>query len=255
MATERSTGNLHVKLITPLHLLVFGSTLVVYNAPRIFRKAFADEHNGHGIFRNYRNWYFFFFAAGLLLVAVSSVGLSYMTYVVCGILGFLAFAYTLPILPFKQKRRLRDYGWAKILVLASVWTTATAVLPIIYHHARVSFYPFEILCRFIFIFTLCVIFDIRDMQDDLRNNLLTLPNKVGITRINWLINIALLCFVALGFIQYCQHQAPYLLISIIGTAIVTRVIATYLQKYPTDRSYMLLADGTMIVYSVLVLLG
>ena len=254
MATERFINFTSPAIITTLHILVFGSTLFVYNAPRVLRKAFARENNNQGILSNYRFWYFVFFFAGLLTSISSFFRLSWHMIIACGILGAIALSYSLPLLPFKNKKRLREYGWLKIIVLASVWTIATSVLPILYYNKHISHYPFEILLRFFFIFTLCVLFDIRDMQTDMQNNLHTLPNKMGIKNSYRLINITLLLFVGLSFIQYVRYASFERLMGAIFTAVITKFIAGYLQKHPSDRAYMGLADGVMLVYSLLVLL-
>ncbi len=38
------------------------------------------------------------------------------------------------------------------------------------------------------------------------------------------------------------------------TAAVSKVVVVYLKRYPTDRGYMALADGLMILYASLVCL-
>ncbi len=47
--------------------------------------------------------------------------------IAAGILSIFTFAYSWPLLPFKNKKRLRDFGWLKITVLASVWTVVTSI--------------------------------------------------------------------------------------------------------------------------------
>ena len=169
-------------------------------------------------------------------------------------LGIFAFAYFLPLLPFGDKKHLRDFGWVKISVLAGVWTMATSVLPILFWHKNISDFPFEILVRLVFIFTLCIIFDIRDMQADQVSNINTLPHKVGIRNSYRLINVTLLLLVALSVIQYARYQMPERFAGAILTVIFTWLVVRYLQKRPSERAYMLLADGVMLFYSVLVLL-
>ena len=252
MATEQFILIPGPVLLTPLHILIFGSTLLVYNAPRTLRRPFAHENNDQGKFRNPRTWYFTFFFLGLIITLYALPALSMHMLIACAVLGTLAFAYSLPILPLKNKKRLRDFGWLKILTLASVWTIATSVLPIVYHGKMIFAYPFEILLRLVFIFTLCIIFDIRDMQTDLRQNLYTLPNKMGTRNSYRLINGTLLLFVLLSGLQYIRYPMASRLISAIITAIITRIVVGYLRKHPTDRAYMGLADGMMLLYSILV---
>jgi len=168
----------------------------------------------------------------------------------CIILGVFAFSYFLPVLPFKNKKRIRDFGWLKIAVLAAVWTTATSVLPILYWRKQVTTFPFEIMLRLVFIFTLCVLFDIRDMQKDRESNIDTLPHKVGIMNSYRLVHLALLLFAALSIIQYARFPVAGRLAAAFITATATWVVAGYLRKNPSDRAYAALADGVMLVYAV-----
>jgi len=247
MATEKLVTMSAPALFTHLHVLVFGSTLFVYNTPRVFRK--NAKKNG----RPYFFWYLLFFAVGLVMAGYGLVWLSWQMLLGCIVLGTFTFAYSWPLLPFKNKKRLRDFGWLKIFVLASVWTVSTSVLPILIAGKNIIDYPFEIMVRFAFIFTLCVVFDIRDMQADLKNNIYTLPHKVGLRNSYRLIQLNLLLFAFLSIIQYLHYPLEKRLAGALATAIITWLVVLYLRKHPSERAYLGLADGVMLVYTVLVL--
>ena len=249
MATERLINSSLPPLFSHLHLLIFGSTLLVYNTPRIIRKPNPAHINSV----KYRKWYFFLFFMGLALTVAGLYRLPLSLQITSVVLGVFAFAYFLPLLPFEKKRRLRDFGWLKITVLASVWTIATSVLPILYWRKNIADYPFEIVLRLTFIFTLCILFDIRDMQADLHNNINTLPHKVGVRNSYRLINGALLLLALFGVFQYVRYPMVERLLGTLLTAIITWIVARYLQKRPSERAYLLLADGVMLVYTFLVL--
>ena len=250
MATERLINDVSPPVFNRLHLLVLGSTLLVYNTPKIIRKPYGRQRENH----RYRGMYFFFLLAGLLITGAGLYRQSATVLEAAGILAVFAFAYFLPVLPFKNKKRLRDFGWLKITVLATVWTTATSILPMLYWQKSMLIYPFEVLLRFVFIFTLCVVFDIRDMQADLRNNIRTLPHKMGIKNSYLLIDISLALFTGLSIVQYYRHPIAGRLAGAVITAIVTWLVVKYLEKHPSSRAYLLLADGVMLFYALLVFL-
>ena len=250
MATERLINNASPAVFSRLHILVFGSTLLVYNTPRVIRK----PDPGYPKSSEYRYWYFFFFFAGSILTVIGLHGASIQLQATAILLGVFAFAYFLPLLPFGNKKRLRDFGWLKITVLAGVWTVATSVLPMLYWQRSIGDYPIEVLLRLMLIFTLCVIFDIRDMQADHINNINTLPQKVGIRNSYLLINTTLLLLVILSVVQYIRYPLAGRFASAVLTAIVTWGVSRYLQKRPSERGYLLLADGVMLVYAFLVLI-
>ena len=249
MATERLITAASPPLISRLHILVLGSTLLVYNTPRIIRR--PDGDHPHSL--QYRKWYFFSFTAGMVLTAVGLYRQQLELQLSSVALGIFAFAYFLPLLPFGNKKRLRDFGWLKITVLAGVWTMATSVLPMLYWHKNIGDYPFEILVRLVFIFTLCVIFDIRDMQADMADNINTLPQKVGIRNSYRLINITLVLLVVLSLIQYARYQLAERFAGALLTVVITWLVVGYLRKRPSERAYLLLADGVMLLYAILVL--
>ncbi len=250
MATERLISASPVHLFSYLHVLVFGSTLFVYNTPRIVKRPSGKHSRSH----DFRTWHFLFFFAGMLLTIVGLCHMRFQMIAASTALGVFAFAYFLPLLPHKEKKRLRDFGWLKITVLASVWTIATSVLPILYLQKNSADYPFEILLRFVFIFTLCIIFDIRDMQKDMQNNITTLPNKVGIANSYLLINFTLVLFSMLSIVQYVRFPFPARLAGALLTALITWLVVRYLRRHPSDRAYLCMADGVMLVYAALVLL-
>lgn len=250
MATERLVSDVQPSYLNPLLLLVFGSTLVVYNTPRLIPRPYGRLRKS----QQYRTWYIAFLVTGVVLSATALSQLSIQVWLAAAGLGVFAFAYYLPLLPFKNKKRLRDIGWLKIAVLAGVWTTATAILPIIYLQKNITAYPVEILLRFVFIFALCVVFDIRDMRTDLQNNIHTLPNKVGLRNSYRLINTALVLFAVLSIIQYTRYPLQARVAGALLTALITWLVVYYIRRQPSDRAYLLLADGVMFFYALMVII-
>jgi 4-hydroxybenzoate polyprenyltransferase len=250
MATERLINGYSPPMMNSLHILVFGSTLLVYNTPRIARML----NGGLKAKQGYAKWYVFFFCVGVVITGLGLYGQSAAMLTVSCILGIFAFGYFLPLLPFKNKKRLRDFGYLKIIVLTGVWTTATSVLPMLYWQKNLAAYPLEILLRFVFVFALCVMFDLRDMRHDLENKIYTLPNKVGIVNSYRLIYAALIFFAAISVVQYIRYPIAGRLAGALITAAGTWLIVQYVKKHSSDdRLYLLLVDGAMLMYALLVL--
>lgn len=254
MATEKLVNNETPAIFNALHLFVFGCSLLVYNIhsiAKIFRSRRAGQQPG---VRLPQFVYFVTGAAGLVLALTGFTIFTPAMIEGCLVLGVLSFAYSLPILPFKNRKRLREYGWLKILALAGVWTVVTSVLPVLYWHHTVSKYPFEILLRFAFIFTLCIIFDLRDVRRDAAENIQTLPNTIGLKNSYRLIDISILIFIALSLLQYFRYPVWERFAGSFITAVLTHYVALYLRRHPTERRYALLGDGLMLVYVALVFL-
>jgi 4-hydroxybenzoate polyprenyltransferase len=252
MATERLVIDNIPPLITSLHLLVFGSTLIVYNTHYIIKKSDEAISDRFAWSKHYKKWHYLFLIIGAAM-CTAIFSLPQSIWIACIVLGILSFAYSLPLLPFKNKRRLKDFGWVKILVLTTVWTIVTSVLPILYWQQSLSAYPFEILLRFGFMFTLCVAFDIRDMQTDLDAGIITLPNLIGIKNSYRLIYFNLVLFVALSIIQYFRYPSAFRLGGEIIAAIITGLVIQYARQYPSDKIYLGGVDGMMLLYTLLML--
>lgn len=251
MATEKLITLHNPPLFSTLHLLVFGSTLFVYNA----RYAVRWLHKGQGQYHPpYKWWYLAAFCAGAVMTTISMTMLPLPVVLLSVIMGLLSFAYSLPLLPFGNKKRLREYGILKILVLTGVWTVATSVLPIMNLGQNPLSYPFELLLRFALIFALCILFDIRDMNTDLEHNINTLPHKVGREQSYQLINGTLLAFLFLSLGQFVYHPVTSRLVGAIVTALVTKLVADHLRTRNSNRAYLALGDGMMLLYSGYILI-
>lgn len=254
MATERLVNDIQIPLFNQLDILVFGCTLLVYNVHQAIKKRQSSAVGLPALTVYHRQAYTAMSVLGLLIALQGLPALSERMISIFLTLGLISFAYSLPLLPFKNKRRLRDFGWMKILSLAGVWTIVTSVLPMLYWQRHVADYPFEIIIRFLFIFSLCIIFDIRDLKTDIASNINTFPRIVGLQNSYRVINIVLVLFVLAGIAQYIRHPLWYRIMAVIVTAILTRFVAEYLKKVTSERAYLIYADGLMFVYALLVLL-
>ncbi len=250
MATESLVNGAIPLLFSLPHIMVLGGTLMVYNAPRIlYRMRHPNQPHPLG------GLYIGFFFAGLVLLLPGFFFLPWRSIISGMALTLLTLAYSLPMLPFKNKKRIRDYGLLKILLLAGMWTIVTSVLPIYYWHKSISTYPVEVMMRFVFIFPLCIIFDIRDMHTDQANKIDTLPHKLGLINSYRLIDATLVLFVVLGIIQYFRHPVMARIAGVVFTALMIKLVIAYLARKPSDRAYLLLADGVMLFYAGIVILG
>jgi 1,4-dihydroxy-2-naphthoate octaprenyltransferase len=231
-----------------LHFAIFGGTLVIYNAPRLLPRPYGKPRTKHAL----SSWYFFFFSSGSILLARSLTALPFSVIVACGLLSVFAFAYYLPSLPYKK--RLRDYGIIKIVTLTTVWTGVTAFLPMMYRQASVADFSFELLLRFVFVFALCILFDIRDMKEDTYRSIATLPNRIGAPQAYKLVNILLLLFTILSIVQYTRYPVPERVVAATITAAVTALVVVYMKRHPNHKRFVAMTDGMMLLYAILVVL-
>lgn len=165
----------------------------------------------------------------------------------------LSILYSLPILP--GPRRLRDFGIAKILVLTGVWTLVTAYLPAIGQLDPETLWIL-LVRRFLFMFALCIAFDVRDHVGDARDGVRTLPVRVGVGTSYSLMRITLVAFAALILLDPIEHaRQPTRLIT---TALLISTLFTWLaiersrRAVPSNLYYLGCIDGMMAVQGLLV---
>lgn len=253
VATERLIIHHLPVLFSPLHQFIAGSTLMVYNAHFLFKRSLPKISDRYAWTKKYRYWHFIIFFIGIFLSAINLFSLSENILIACIILGALSFTYTLPILPFNT--RLRDSGLVKIITLTLVWTIVTSVLPMLYWQDSLTNFPFEIIMRFVFMFTLCIAFDIRDMQTDMNVSIRTLPNVLGLKNSYKLIHVSLLTFFILCMVQYIRYPDAGRLFGEIFIVILTKYAINYCKKYPSDKNYLGLVDGMMLLYGFVIVIA
>lgn len=253
-ATESLFVEKKIELFSPLHTFVFACTLVVYNVHYLLKKSTENLSDQYAWVRKNKQWNYIFLSLGLLLAAVFMFHLPKFVWQFCILLAIFSFAYSLPFLPFKNKHRLKDFGWLKIFLLSIVWTSVTAILPLLYHQQIVAHYPFEVVLRFVFLFILCLAFDIRDRDVDLEAGIFTIPNKIGLSKTYMLIKILCLLYGVFAIVQYLRFGFEGRLIVHLFTILITYCAIHYVRKHPSDKNYLLFVDGQMLLNGLLILM-
>lgn len=253
MATERLLSGEIPKLLTALHAFVAANTLCIYNL-HYYIKNIPPGISDRADWSARHKW-----VHPLLIVSggvISFVCLFYLPYKVILVsvaLGLLSLGYSLPILPFPQKKRLKDWGILKLMLLSVVWTSVTVLMPMLYYNKSFRAYEVEFMLRLFLMLPLCIAFDIRDMETDKENSIYTLPNAIGLRRSYQLMNGCLVVFCGLVLWQYFRYPIVSRLISGFIVSILTYFSILLSRKFNTDVFYLLCIDGMMLVYGILVL--
>ena len=238
-------------MLSPLHGLIIGSTLLEYNIHHLFNSAPAGaQWSPHA-----RRWHLGVSIAGLVMCAVALPYIPFNVLVACGVLGVLSLAYSTPLLPFRYKRRLKDYGLLKIHMLTGVWVAVGTVLPALYWNIPFHAYWIELIVRAGLIFPLCIAFDIRDTEADRAIGIHTLPNTLGIKAAYLAIHLTLAAFL-LGGILRCIYRNQ---LSEIGAYMISAAAAFFAirlaRRAPSPFVYLVLIDGVMLLYGLLQLIS
>lgn len=237
------------------YLFVFGATLVQYNLHYFFKTiAVANSKRLTWSLRN-KDVHRFLIIAGLALIVYSLFSFHLHHFMMLLIFGAISFLYSFPFLPFKQKKRIKDFGLLKIITLALLWTLVTVWFPV--SEANFLGFSFQLIFirRFIFIFILCLLFDIRDTEVDRRENIATLSVKLGEKRSYILCYLLLVVFIALSIIQYSYFRNGTELIAMLLSAAATIITIEFSKRNNSDVVYLACIDGMMLLQALLVITG
>jgi hypothetical protein len=122
-----------------------------------------------------------------------------LTKITAFVVLILTLLYTLPFFP--NKRNARNWAGFKIYIVSICWVGVTILLPIINSDYKIDFQTgILIFQRLLLIFSLILIFEIKDLKND-DPNLKTVPQQIGVTKTKNLGFVLLILFIGLGFVN------------------------------------------------------
>lgn len=236
------------------YCFVFGATLVQYNLHYSMKKvAVKNSERLRWTLKNKR-LHFFLLITGCLLILFSFFSFHLKHFIILGVLGCIAVLYSFPFLPFGKKKRIKDYGFIKIITLSLLWTLVTVWLPVTNLNVNPYLFAFVFVKRFVFIFILCLLFDVRDIEIDNKENINTLAVMLGKKKSYALSCFLLLLFGGLSIIQYFFYPQMAFLLAMLVSSVITWIIIQLTKKTNSDFIYLAGVDGMMLVQAVLVYL-
>jgi 4-hydroxybenzoate polyprenyltransferase len=237
----------------PLYGIVFFSTLVIYALHRLVSLKKVDKSlnvKRFIIIEEYKTHIQVYAVLSVTGGAICFFFLNTNTQIALVIPALLSLGYVIPFLG-NNKLRLRDLNFVKIFLIAIVWTYVTVLLPFMETGIQPDIqYAFMLLERCLFVFLITLPFDLRDREIDKRNNVMTIPAKIGVQNTLYLSVIVLLLWIVLIWFIYPVNTALALSVSGLSTGFF--VYHSPDQKH--DYYFTALIDGTMIIQFMLVLL-
>lgn len=234
----------------PLGTFVFFSTLFLYALHRIVGLEKVEP-----FLKKYRFSIIYKFRSHIFLYAfLGGLGALYCFFFLSStnqLLLFLPVILSLGyVLPFKKNKRLRDFHYIKIFLIALVWAVITVLLPVFQQEsAALSKHGLLVFMeRVLFIFSITLPFDIRDLKVDAHINVKTIPGRIGISNTKSLAGISLLAVCLMAGYNY--FDAFYTLSSFIAisiSALLSFLLVLYSDKTDHDYFFTGLMDGTMLL--------
>ena len=239
------------EIISPIVILVFCATLVIYALHRLVGMFKVQDFIGEGryfIINKFKSHIWIYAILGILIGAYYFFQVSRIVQIVIVLPAFFSLGYVLPVFGKRKNLRLRDFSGLKIFLVAFVWSYVTVLLPAL----ELGIWNSEVLwmCveRSLFVFAITLPFDIRDLKVDGHNEVQTIPSWIGINRTIQLTAVLLLLFLIIIFFSYSMSIFIAMSISAFST-----LYFVYLSPKQThDYFFTALMDGTIIMQFVLV---
>jgi hypothetical protein len=232
---------------------IFFSTVFEYNVHRfialIRKQQLAEEPRFIWLYKH-RVLFYIIFIISVLGSAVTFFLLPVASYIVILITIALTCLYNFPLIPTTNgRKRLRAIPHAKVVTIAVVWTISTYYLPASVLGIGFFEQPLIPLSRFLFVLAITIPFDIRDVEQDRRRGLKTLPLVFGVKR-TYQIAIGILVIVMLLSLMIGNGYGWSLIIT--SAFVIPFIIHEGWKNHPFY--YYGILDGTLLLAPVVDLL-
>jgi 4-hydroxybenzoate polyprenyltransferase len=237
------------------YAFVFSATICSYNFHWYLTPFPAsDPASGRSSWNHrHRKLVFVLFMAGL--VASVIFGWPLREHWLAISVGIVAtFFYTAPKIPFSSFNKLKKFAFGKTIFLSFIWMYVTTALPILVSGTKWDVSHTLFCCsRFFLIYPICILFDYRDREGDLKQgikSMITIFDEKNITRLFLLsMLIFYLSTLALYFYGFSALSISNLLIP----GMVILAIYRYSKKHFGDYLYYFFLDGMMMASSLFTL--
>jgi 4-hydroxybenzoate polyprenyltransferase len=214
------------------------ATFIIYNLVQIIPIYTHQETSKRREWfkRNLKVLYFLLFVAALSIIGL----LRYLDFY--DILNYTHLIIICLIYEGPFKFSLRKIPYFKSILISYVWTLAI-VAPHYYDNYIIPS-PWWILEFFLYIFALCLAFDLRDRVCDVKENIKTIVNKISFYQAKYLIySLYLLSLVIL--IALIGPTSGVFIYFVIHTLILTNI-----NENKKDKFYLWAIDGLILIKSI-----
>lgn len=236
------------------YCFVFGATLVQYNLHYLVKTTAVQNSERLAWSSRNKIVHKILLGCGILLILFSFLSFHLHHFIILAILGTVAILYSFPVIPFGKKKRIKDYGFLKIITLALLWTLVTVWFPVNNFPFEKNIFEFIFLKRFVFLFVLCLLFDIRDIEIDRQENITTLAVFMGEKKSYLIVYLGLVLFIILSLLQFFYYDDTSILIAMMLSAAATFFAVELTKKTNSDFVYLAGIDGMMLLQAMLVYL-
>ena len=206
---------------------VFFATIFTYNFQRMVRVGKLQRHVRTDCLKKNKLLIYLIMIIGAVMSLYLFSDFESNTQIAIIFSGILSISY-----PFG----LRKIPFSKIFIISLVWTTSTMLLLVLEENSiplNINTY-LHLICRFLFVFAICIPFDIRDIKyDNIR--LKTIPIIVGISKSKFICFLSLFSIVIISIVQFWNYKLSIeFLITIILSCTVSLIFISKSDEKKSD---------------------
>ncbi|MGI4749579.1 MAG: UbiA family prenyltransferase [Janthinobacterium lividum] len=248
------------KPIYPVLAILFLSTLCIYNFSILLSK---PSHPENSPFKRVR-WFFAYYRLMIAITVISAILLlplfflvSLQSKLLLIFLSVLSFGYGLPMFTSGSQRfGLRNIPGLKLFLIGFTWALSIVLLPVFevehLHHINIADTHILLLSakRFLFITAMAIPFDIRDLFQDRKFGLKTIPVVFGEKNAYLLCQLLLIIYLILLFL-FRDHGFDHNFFALTITIILAGWLIFRFKFEKNEYYYFFCVDGVLILQWVL----
>jgi 4-hydroxybenzoate polyprenyltransferase len=169
--------------------------------------------------------------------------------------AILTFLYSAPKISLPPFMLLRKIAIGKTIFLAFAWAHITALLPLLITPAQLQpQHIWFVINRFFFIYSICIVFDRRDVVKDREagiKSLITFLSDGGIDALFW--SSIVMVVVSSGFLLQWISLTEVVILT--APAFIMASLYSYAKKTTSDYLYYFLLDGLMALSAPILILA
>ena len=234
---------------------VFCSTIFIYSIHRIIGINTVPDVLSTGrysVIRRFKSHIYIYAVLSVILIVFLLFKIPQSSLIYLIILGMISLSYTLPV--FSSKKRLRDFDFIKIFLIAISW----ALISLLQYSG--NYLSMIVALVFIehslYILSITLPFDVRDLEVDQSNNVKTLASYWGHSKTyKWAYGLMFVCW-GITLLAIYNHL-NYLNINIILLISVAYLFSAGCIRLSRNKSsdyyYSGLLDGVIILRSIILI--
>jgi len=169
--------------------------------------------------------------------------------------GFVTFLYSAPKLPQTFFRELKHVAIGKTIFLSFVWMFVTTMLPVFIAGKTFKIEHLIFACsRFFLVYSICIIFDYRDREDDKKEGIRSMITYFSEKSINHLFIISIILFATFTVSLYWFHYTSSTVLILLLPGIIVASLYKHSKNNFSDYLYYFVLDGMMMFSALLMLI-